>query len=427
MDMAPEQDEGSPVVLVEMTSLVPATTWSRDASDVPDFESHDARLAWQLHEEELREARNRPTPPDRLGPDEQLAMELYEQELAELETGVTERRDVFEIAGVPLFRPDKAYLNGVPLSHRPTPPSSVVPSASSAPSASSSATSRLVVPSSASSSGSMSAAASARAQRPVDRARSGAALSEQLKQVRRERLASDRERAAQSLRTMQQQPAGLSSSGAGPVSTPWTTSASVHPTSALGAPRSAPKAAPNWRNTRFGRQRVWTLDDINRLRLDELDANAAYKADASPAAHARSGGAFQSLSNMFNDPERVGKDALRFTNEFRARHHLPPLEWHPTLFEIGAKHSKDMGDFRVPFSHDGFDSRVRQYPMWHSAAAENLALNAGSSDPARVAVDGWIASPGHCKNLLHAGMQWCGIGVYRNAHGTTYLTQLFSG
>jgi len=47
------------------------------------------------------------------------------------------------------------------------------------------------------------------------------------------------------------------------------------------------------------------------------------------------------------------------------------------------------------------------------------------SSVAKVAVDGWIQSPGHRKNLLHAQMVYCGIGVYQNSAGAWYLTQLF--
>jgi uncharacterized protein YkwD len=42
-----------------------------------------------------------------------------------------------------------------------------------------------------------------------------------------------------------------------------------------------------------------------------------------------------------------------------------------------------------------------------------------------MAVEGWINSPGHRKNLL-CGCNWCGIGIYVAADGTVYLTQLFA-
>lgn len=83
-----------------------------------------------------------------------------------------------------------------------------------------------------------------------------------------------------------------------------------------------------------------------------------------------------------------------------------------------------MGDGKVLFGHQGFDDRVRQYPFRSKSAAENVAMNQGVAEIARVAVDGWIQSPGHRKNLL-SKMTWCGIGVYQNSKGAWYLTQLF--
>lgn len=120
---------------------------------------------------------------------------------------------------------------------------------------------------------------------------------------------------------------------------------------------------------------------------------------------------------------KIGKEALEHTNAFRKKHNLPALKWHQALCEIGAKHSKDMGDGKVPFGHQGFDGRMRQYPFRARSAAENVAMNYGVADVAKVAVDGWIQSPGHRKNLL-SKTQWCGIGVYQNSSGHWYLTQL---
>eukprot|EP00812_Abedinium_dasypus_P015537 NODE_9170_length_351_cov_243.486486.p2 GENE.NODE_9170_length_351_cov_243.486486~~NODE_9170_length_351_cov_243.486486.p2 ORF type:complete len:62 (+),score=14.95 NODE_9170_length_351_cov_243.486486:3-188(+) len=56
---------------------------------------------------------------------------------------------------------------------------------------------------------------------------------------------------------------------------------------------------------------------------------------------------------------------------------------------------------------------------------ENLALNSGVASVAQTAVDGWIKSPGHEKNL-RGRYNLCGIGTARSANGTFYLTQLFA-
>jgi uncharacterized protein YkwD len=159
-----------------------------------------------------------------------------------------------------------------------------------------------------------------------------------------------------------------------------------------------------------GRKRFFTLTDINAMQKQAYEVKAKFG------------------NNAGIDPEwvEIGKQALQFTNEFRAQHGLPALQWHQSLCEIGYVHSMDMGEGRAPFDHVGFDKRVRQYPFPVQSAAENLAMNYGVPQPevARVAVDGWIDSPGHRRNLL-SRQHWCGIGVYRTFEGKYYLTQLF--
>jgi uncharacterized protein YkwD len=86
-----------------------------------------------------------------------------------------------------------------------------------------------------------------------------------------------------------------------------------------------------------------------------------------------------------------------------------------------------MADGSVPFSHDGFDDRVAaisaQIPI--SGAAENVAMNSGYSDPARIAYDGWLKSEGH-RNNIEGNYDLTGIGVYQASGGSYYLTQLFA-
>ena len=84
-----------------------------------------------------------------------------------------------------------------------------------------------------------------------------------------------------------------------------------------------------------------------------------------------------------------------------------------------------MGEGKVPFGHDGFNKRFKSFPFGARGGAENVAYNYGLADPAKVTVDGWIKSPGHRKNLL-GNFVYMGIGVYRNARGYFYFTQLFA-
>jgi uncharacterized protein YkwD len=48
----------------------------------------------------------------------------------------------------------------------------------------------------------------------------------------------------------------------------------------------------------------------------------------------------------------------------------------------------------------------------------------GYSKPDQQAVQGWLKSPGHYKNIV-GDFDMSGIGVTKNAKGEYYLTQIF--
>ena len=77
-----------------------------------------------------------------------------------------------------------------------------------------------------------------------------------------------------------------------------------------------------------------------------------------------------------------------------------------------------------PVGHDGFADRSERVPFFKRSFAENVAYNYGHADAVYVAVEGWINSPGHRKNML-ATHNFCGIAVYFH-YGQFYLTQLFA-
>lgn len=79
----------------------------------------------------------------------------------------------------------------------------------------------------------------------------------------------------------------------------------------------------------------------------------------------------------------------------------PALSWDERLFAAAAGHARDMAqnDFFSHESPDGrtFSQRVSDAGYEWSATGENLA--AGQADIDQV-VDAWLASPGHCANLM---------------------------
>ena len=113
-------------------------------------------------------------------------------------------------------------------------------------------------------------------------------------------------------------------------------------------------------------------------------------------------------------------------NEYRAGRNLPALKLDPRISERCRAHSAAMASGGAAFSHDGFELRVKAIgkEISYRSAAENLAYNLGYSDPVKQAVQGWIKSPGHRKNM-EGQFDLTGIGIVQNAKGEYYFTQIF--
>jgi hypothetical protein len=168
--------------------------------------------------------------------------------------------------------------------------------------------------------------------------------------------------------------------------------------------------AERWRTTAQGRHRVITLDDLERMRREEVESRQ------------RMGMGMGSEAEYLI----IAKETVRLTNVFRREQgREPDVEWSAEMAEIGWKHSKNMGEGEVAFGHDGFSERAKEMRM--SSAGENVFMVQGvaAASVAKLAVDGWANSPGHRRNML-GNWRFCGIGVYRNGSGGYYLTQLFA-
>jgi len=170
----------------------------------------------------------------------------------------------------------------------------------------------------------------------------------------------------------------------------------------------------------------FNLSDIERMRVSEEIAGTTNYAEEyvlarqSDAAHN-----YSTLVARSYEPELISRQALDGTNRYRASHGLPPCRWNAGIAEIAAEHAAAMASGAATFSHDGFNARVSRFPVAQRGAGENLALSSGVADVAGTAVNGWIKSPGHEKNL-RGNWNVCGIGTARSANGTFYTTQLFA-
>jgi len=136
---------------------------------------------------------------------------------------------------------------------------------------------------------------------------------------------------------------------------------------------------------------------------------------------------FKSNDKFSTVKDDIGKKCLELTNQFRAKNKLPPLKWDDSIWKISLTHSKNMGDGKVPFGHKGFNERIKQFPFHFSLACENVFMCQGYTEYsiAENAVNGWINSPGHRKNLL-SNTNFCAIATYRTSSGAYYLTQMFA-
>jgi len=117
-------------------------------------------------------------------------------------------------------------------------------------------------------------------------------------------------------------------------------------------------------------------------------------------------------------------------NQHRLNQGLDSLIWNDACADQCRQHSRDMAEGNVPFGHDGFNERVESIAVELGitvvAAGENVAYNMGMSDPARAAVDAWLASSGHRQNI-EGNYRLTGVGVACPAQEslTFYFTQIF--
>lgn len=137
------------------------------------------------------------------------------------------------------------------------------------------------------------------------------------------------------------------------------------------------------------------------------------------------------------DREQIGQRVLELTN--LARSHArrcgsvafpaaPPLIRVPALERASLAHSEDMAA-HGSLDHTGHDGstpaeRVTRTGYKWRAVGENIA--SGVTSP-QEAVDGWVASPHHCENLMYPRFTQMGSGYAVNASsaGGIFWTQVF--
>ncbi len=129
------------------------------------------------------------------------------------------------------------------------------------------------------------------------------------------------------------------------------------------------------------------------------------------------------------DPRVLERRVAEEVNAIRVEHGLKPLKHHERLAMLARFYSGQLARHHY-FSHTGIDGttldeRAKRRGIKFQAIGENLAANEGHDDPLRVAVEGWMNSPGHRKNILSRKYSHTAVGVAFSDDGRTVFTQLF--
>ena len=99
----------------------------------------------------------------------------------------------------------------------------------------------------------------------------------------------------------------------------------------------------------------------------------------------------------------------------------PPLTWNDQLAEAASAHSNDMHKKKY-FSHvspngDKAGERIEKAGYHWLQYGENIAMGQKNE---KELVEGWLKSPGHCKNIMNKLYKEMGV-----ARAGTYWTQTF--
>ncbi len=128
--------------------------------------------------------------------------------------------------------------------------------------------------------------------------------------------------------------------------------------------------------------------------------------------------------------QSVEQRIFQAINQVRQENKLPPLKWHAKIAEVARSHSTRMATKRF-FSHEdpqfgGPGNRLSAAGIAWRLCGENIFEESGEADPVRSAIQGWMQSSGHRKNILTGGFTHTGVGVATGRDGSYTITQMFA-
>jgi uncharacterized protein YkwD len=134
--------------------------------------------------------------------------------------------------------------------------------------------------------------------------------------------------------------------------------------------------------------------------------------------------------NRYGSANEVEARAFDLMNGQRQAIGLGSLEWDEQIVSLARAHSQNMATGKY-FSHKdtngGYvDDRAAKLGIFNwLAIGENIAFMRGYDDPATMAVEKWMQSPSHKKNILNNQWRQTAIGVAVGDGGSVYFTQIF--
>ncbi|MBN2711255.1 MAG: CAP domain-containing protein [Planctomycetes bacterium] len=120
---------------------------------------------------------------------------------------------------------------------------------------------------------------------------------------------------------------------------------------------------------------------------------------------------------------------LGMINAERKRCGVAPLEARGDLNRLALKHSEYQASAGKMTHVDGggreVDGRLDREKISWMACGENVGRNKGFDDFESKAVESWMSSPPHRKNILNRQYKYTGVGFAKGGDGYYYFTQVF--
>ncbi|WP_066382953.1 MULTISPECIES: CAP domain-containing protein [unclassified Anabaena] len=183
------------------------------------------------------------------------------------------------------------------------------------------------------------------------------------------------------------------------------------------------RSRPYNRSIPSSRQRPYNPGTSNSDYPGEQSNPSSSREQSNPSSSREQSNSGSSRGGSNSNTASIEQSVFEQINEYRASIGLPALSRNSAIDEQARIHSQNMASGKVPFSHQGFDQRVKAIGIAHKSASENVAYNQ-DRDAATRAVQSWLKSSGHLANIK-SNANTTGVGVAVNGRGVVYLTQIF--